>query len=175
MEEKLVVFELNQEAYGVNVAQVQSIIPMQDIVAVPNAPIFIEGVVNLRGAVIPVIDLRSRFNLARPPETDPEGNGNGNKAKRKQVIVIIELDDLLVGLIVDKVTEVIQIAEEDIEPPSPLLASVDTAYLRGIGKYKKKTEKDKGESEEEEGSLVILLDLNRVFSLDEQQALAQTT
>ena len=168
MKEQLVVFELNQESYGVNVSQVQSIIPMQEIVTVPNAPTFIEGVVNLRGSIIPVIDLRARFGLTQPATDDSQNNGK--KAQKKQVIVIIELNDLLVGLIVDRVTEVTKIAEEDIEPPSPLLASVDTAYLRGIGKFKK--EKEEGE-QEDEGQLVILLDLNRVFSLDEQQALAE--
>ncbi len=168
MKEQLVVFQLNQESYGVNVTQVQSIIPMQEIVTVPNAPVFIEGVVNLRGAIIPVIDLRSRFNLPQLAPVDAENNDR--KGKQKQVIVIIELDDLLVGLIVDKVTEVIRIADEEIEPPSPLLASVDTAYLRGIGKFKK--EREEGETDDE-GQLVILLDLNRVFSLDEQQALVQ--
>lgn len=168
MKEQLVVFKLNQELYGVNVTQVQSIIPMQEIVTVPNAPMFIEGVVNLRGAIIPVIDLRTRFGLPQPATDDSQNNGK--KGQKKQVIVIIELNDLLVGLIVDRVTEVTKIAEEDIEPPSPLLASVDTAYLRGIGKFKK--EKEEGE-QEDEGQLVILLDLNRVFSLDEQQALAE--
>ena len=168
MKEQLVVFELNKESYGVNVNQVQSIIPMQEIVTVPNAPTFIEGVVNLRGAVIPVIDLRTRFNLSLAAEVNAESNGK--QGKRKQVIVIIELDDLLVGLIVDKVTEVTRIDEENIEPPSPLLAGVDTAYLRGIGKFEKEVEA--GE-ETKEGKLIILLDLNRVFSLDEQQALAQ--
>ena len=168
MKEQLVVFELNEEVYGVNVNQVQSIIPIQEIVTVPNAPAFIEGVVNLRGAVIPVIDLRTRFNLSLPVDVD--GESNGKQGKRKQVIVIIELDDLLVGLIVDKVTEVTRIDEENVEPPSPLLAGVDTAYLRGIGKFEKEVEEGK---EAEEGKLIILLDLNRVFSLDEQQALAQ--
>lgn len=168
MKEQLVVFELNQESYGVNVTQVQSIIPMQEVVTVPNAPAFIEGVVNLRGAIIPVIDLRSRFNLPQPAPAEAESNGR--KGRQKQVIVTIELNNLMVGLIVDKVTEVIKIAEEDIEPPSPLLAGIDTAYLRGIGKFKK--EKEEGE-QEDEGQLVILLDLNRVFSLDEQQALVE--
>lgn len=172
MKEQLVVFELNRESYGVNVTQVQSIIPMQEIVTVPNAPAFIEGVVNLRGAIVPVVDLRTRFGLARPAEVDAESNGKAGK--RKQVIVVIELNELMVGLIVDKVTEVTRIAEEDIEPPSPLLASVDTAYLRGIGKFKKEKEEDEGQAKNEDGKLVILLDLNRVFSLDEQQALVQT-
>jgi purine-binding chemotaxis protein CheW len=147
MEEKQVLFELGGETYGLNVTQVQSIIPMQEITTVPGAPSFIEGVVNLRGAVIPVIDLRSRFNLAR--------SSNG----RKPVIIITELGDLQVGLIVDRVTDVTRIAEATIEPPSPLLVSIETAYLRGIGRFKER--------------LVILLDLARIFSLDEQQRLSQ--
>jgi purine-binding chemotaxis protein CheW len=152
MEEQLVVFELAGEAYGVDVTQVKSIIPMQQIVTVPGAPSFVEGVVNLRGAVVPVVDLCRRFELSLL--TDGE-----NGSKRKPVIVIAELDELQVGLIVDKVTEVTKIPEETIEPPSPLLASVDTGYLRGIGKFKERP--------------VILLDLARVFSIDEQQLLAQ--
>lgn len=147
MEEKQVLFELGGETYGLNVTQVQSIIPMQEITTVPGAPAFVEGVVNLRGAVIPVVDLRSRFNLGLP--------ANG----RKPVIIITELADLQVGLIVDRVTDVIKIAEETIEPPSPLLVSIETAYLRGIGRFRER--------------LVILLDLARVFSLDEQQTFSQ--
>lgn len=145
IEEKLVIFELSGESYGVEVTCVQSIISMQHISVVPGAPTFIEGVINLRGAVVPVVDLRTRFGL--PPSTDA----------RKPVIVIVELAGLHLGLIVDKVTDVTKIAQSDIEPPSPLLTSVDTAYLRGIGKFKEQ--------------LVILLDLARVFSLEEQQAL----
>jgi purine-binding chemotaxis protein CheW len=155
MEEQLVVFELNNEAYGVNVAYVQSIIPMQDIVTVPGAPAFIEGVVNLRGAVVPVIDLRARFGLSDAVADDAAAS------RRKAVIVIIEFNKLQVGLIVDKVTEVIKIPDTAVEPPSPLLASVDTAYLRGIGKLG-------------DDRVIILLDLARVFSLEEQQALVQT-
>ncbi len=149
MEEQLVVFELSGEAYGINVTQVQSIIPMPEIITVPGAPSFVEGVVNLRGVVIPVVDLRNRFDLSQPT--------NGQKS----VIVIAELNDLRIGLVVDKVTEVAKIPETAIEPPSPLLTGVDTAYLRGIGKIA-------------EEQLVILLDLGRVFSTDEQQAMVET-
>jgi purine-binding chemotaxis protein CheW len=148
MEEKLVLFELGGETYGVDVTQVQSIIPMQEIITVPGAPTFVEGVVNLRGTVVPVVDLRSRFALSRPSNM------------RKSVIVIAELAEMQIGLVVDKVTEVTKISEAAIEPPSPLLTSVDTAYLRGIGKVA-------------EEQLVILLDLVRVFSQDEQQTITQ--
>jgi purine-binding chemotaxis protein CheW len=148
MDEQLVVFELNGEAYGVEVACVQGIIPLQPISVVPGAPAFIEGVINLRGAVVPVVDLRTRFGLSLPTND------------HKPVIVIVELANLPIGLIVDKVTDVTRMAEAAIEPPSPLLTSVDTTYLRGIGKFKER--------------LVILLDLGRVFSLEEKQTLVET-
>ena len=147
MEEQLVIFEISGEAYGINVTRVQSIIPMHPITVVPGAPAFIEGVINLRGAVTPIVDLRTRFNLSRPADD------------RKRVIVIVELANLQLGLIVDRVTDVTKIAEAAIEPPSPLLTSIDTAYLRGIGKFQER--------------LVILLDLDRVFSLEEQLVLNQ--
>src|SRR5262245_7981923 len=148
MDERLVIFEMNGEAYGIDVTCVQSIIPMQPINVVPGAPAFIEGIINLRGAVIPVVDLRARFNMPLPSQN------------HKSMIVIVELSILRLGLIVDKVTDVIKIAKGEIEPPSPLLTSLETAYLRGVGKVKER--------------LVILLDLGRVFSLEEQTGLMQT-
>lgn len=148
MEERLVIFEMNGEAYGIDVTCVQSIIPMQPINAVPGAPAFIEGIINLRGAVVPVVDLRARFNMPLPTQN------------HKSMIVIVELAHLRLGLIVDKVTDVTKIAKGEIEPPSPLLTSLETAYLRGVGRVKER--------------LVILLDLGRVFSLEEQTGLIQT-
>ena len=147
MEEQLVVFELANEAYGIDINRVQSIIRMQEITVVPGTPSFIEGIINLRGSIVPVVDLRRRFGLPMAPE-DLEA-----------VIVIVELDGMEVGMIVDKVTDVTKVHEESIEPPSPLLASIDTAYLRGIAKLEKR--------------MVILLDLSRVFTTEEQQALKQ--
>lgn len=143
MEEQVVVFRLNEEAYGINVGQVQSIIPWQDVVIVPGAPFFISGVTNLRGAVVPVVDLRLRFGL------------NGRQIK-KAVIMVVELDGLQVGLIVDKVTEVVKIPQAAIEPPAALLASVDTTYLRGIGRLA-------------DDRVIILLDLERIFLLPEAE------
>ena len=149
MEEQLVVFELADESYGVDINRVQSIIQMQEITYVPGAPKFIEGVINLRGAVVPVVDLRTRFEMTH--EDGQEG-----------VIVIVELEEHQIGVIVDAVTDVTKVSEDSIEPPSPLLAGIDTAYLRGIGKWG-----DNGEK------MVILLDLDRVFTFDEQESLKQ--
>jgi purine-binding chemotaxis protein CheW len=148
MDIQLVIFRLSGENYGVDVHQVQSIIPVQEIAAVPGVPPFIEGVINLRGDVVPVVDLRTRFQLPA-------------QEMRKRVIVIVEVNGLLVGLVVDKVLEVTKIPETAVAPPSPLLTNVNTSYLRGIGKI-------------DEENILILLDLNRIFSLEEYDAIEHT-
>lgn len=148
MDIQLVIFRLSGENYGVDVHQVTSIIPMQEISVVPGVSSFIEGVINLRGDVVPVVDLCTRFEL-------PVLEG------LKRVIVIVEVNELFVGLVVDKVLEVTKILETTIDPPSPLLTNVDTSYLRGIGNI-------------DEDHILILLDLNRIFSVDEYDAMTQT-
>lgn len=135
--EQLVVFKLAGEIYGVNISLVNTIIRMQDITQIPNTNRFIEGVINLRGSIIPVINLRSRFNL---PEAD------ATKASR---IVVVEAGGQLIGMTVDAVAETMRFSAHDIEPPSPVIASIDAEYLRGVGKS--------GDQ------LVILLDLDKVL------------
>jgi purine-binding chemotaxis protein CheW len=150
MENQLVVFDLADEHYGVNIAAVEGIIKMQPITAVPRAPQFVEGVTNLRGTVLPVIDLRKRFGL---PAED---------ATRETRIVVVEVDGTTVGMVVDAVTEVLRVTEEDIEPPSPLVTTVDSAFITGIAKV------NGHGSDSAEGRLVILLDLGKVLTTEEK-------
>lgn len=145
MEHQLVVFDLNGEHYGLEIAAVESIIKMQAITVVPQAPAFVEGVTNLRGKVLPVIDLRRRFGLEVETAT---------KATR---IVVVEMSGLTVGMVVDGVSEVLHINSDTIEPPSPIMTTVDSAFIRGIAKVAQR--------------LVILLDLAKVLSLSEQNTL----
>ncbi len=145
MEHQLVVFDLANEQYGVDIAAVEGIIKMQTITAVPRAPQFVEGVTNLRGKVLPVIDLRKRFGLAR---------GEATKDMR---IVVVEMGGATVGIVVDGVSEVLRVSEDAIEPPSPIVTTVDSAFIRGIAKVSER--------------LVILLDLGKVLSLQEQSTL----
>jgi purine-binding chemotaxis protein CheW len=145
MEQQLVVFELANESYGLDIGDVESIIKLQDITVVPNAPSFVEGVTNLRGTVLPVIDLRRRFGL---PEAEP------TKDTR---IVVVDAGGTNVGMIVDAVTEVLRVAEASIEPPSPLVISVSSTFITGIAKVEEK--------------LVILVDLGKVLSVEEKSEL----
>lgn len=137
-EEKLVCFELMGEVYGVPISMVQEIIRMQTITEIPRAPEYVEGVINLRGKIIPVVDLRKRFGL---------GFGEHSKNTR---IVVVKVSDVTVGMVVDAVSEVLRLREEDIEPPSPIVASLDAEYIKGVGKI--------------EGKLIILLDTEKILT-----------
>jgi purine-binding chemotaxis protein CheW len=145
MEQQLVIFELGEENFGVDIAVVESIIKMQALTKVPHAPGFVEGVTNLRGTVLPVIDLRKRFGM----ETQA--------ASKETRIVVINMDGIKVGMVVDSVSEVLTIEEKAVEPTPPMVSTVDSAFIVGIAKL--------------EGRLVILLDLARVLSTTEKSRL----
>ncbi len=145
MEKQLVVFELSSELFGVDIAAVESIIKMQPITRIPQSPDFVEGVINLRGKVLPVIDLRLRFGL---PAVELTKNNR---------IMVITLGGTEVGMIVDGVSEVLSITDEEVEPPPAMVTSVNSTFITGIAKI--------------ENRLVILLDLRKILSLDEQASL----
>src|SRR6266700_7681546 len=115
-EQQLVVFQLGAELYGVEIARVHEIIRLQTITRVPHAPAFVEGVINLRGKVIPVVDLRRRFGLASAEHT------------RASRIVVVEIGDQVVGIVVDGVSEVLRVSTSIVEPPSPVVAGIDSEY-----------------------------------------------
>jgi len=141
MERQLVIFNLANEFYGVDIAAVEGIIKLQAITAVPHAPAFVEGVTNLRGQVLPVIDLRRRFGLASA------------EATQDSRIVTVDVTGQKLGMVVDGVSEVIRVSDEAIDPPSPLVATVDSAFITGIARVAER--------------LIILLDLERVLTTDE--------
>jgi purine-binding chemotaxis protein CheW len=145
--EQLVVMEIAGESYGVDIGSVNTIIRMQEVTAIPRTPDFVEGVINLRGSIIPVIDLRKRFGLPV---------GETSKASR---IVVVEAASQTMGMVVDAVAETMKLDLSAIEPPSPLVTSVDSAYVRGVGK--------------QDNRLVILLDVEKVLSAKELDTLAK--
>lgn len=146
-EQHLVVVRLDRERYGVSIDHVHEIIRMQEVTRIPRAPTFVEGVINLRGQVIPVIDLRKRFGL-------PAAERNG--AAR---IVVVEMNGNRVGVVVDAVLEVMRIPDSAVVPPEELLAASEVAFLRGVAK--------------QGDDLILLLDLQRVLEVHEQRALAE--
>ena len=134
--EQLVVFEVAKESFGVDINAVQEIIRMQQITDVPKAPMHVKGVINLRGRVIPVIDLRDRFGFPAAEET---------KSTR---IVVVDVAGSTVGMIVDAVSEVLRIEHGQIQPPSSLIESYEK-YLKGIGRLEER--------------LILLLDLEMLI------------
>ncbi len=137
-EMQLVVFDLASEYYGVDIGDVREIIRMQTITRVPGAPSFVEGLINLRGRVVPVVDLRKRLNLKVTEQT------------KDSRVVVVDIAGQDVGVIVDGVTEVLRIPNSSVEPASDMVTGVDSDYLRGIAKLETK--------------LIILLEMNKVLS-----------
>ncbi|MGG4443418.1 chemotaxis protein CheW [Brevibacillus fortis] len=140
-EVKVIVFRLKDEEYGVEVHQVKSIEKLEHITRVPRTPSFVKGVINLRGVVTPIIDLRNRFSLEESIYSE---------ATR---IIIVAVGELEVGLIVDAANDVIDIPVDAIEPPPEVVGGVEAAYLRGVAKLDKR--------------LLILLNLDKVLSTEE--------
>ena len=137
-EQQLVVFDLASEGYGVDISAVREIIRLQEITRVPGTPAFVEGVINLRGKVIPVIDLRKQFSLSIQSET------------KDNRIVVVDIGAQDIGVIVDAVTEVLRIPTDSIEPPASVITTADSEYLLGIAKLKDR--------------MIILLDLQQALS-----------
>lgn len=142
---KVVSFGLGTEEYGVDIGQVQEIIRMVEITHVPRAPRFMEGVINLRGQLVPIIDLRTRFGMPRLDAT---------KSTR---IVVTEIGSKRVGIVVDSVSEVLNIPIENVEDAPEMIAGVGTEYIQGVGKVGDR--------------LIIMLDLTMVITADDKQDL----
>lgn len=150
MEQQLVVFELAGEHFGVEISTVESIIKMQAITRMPHTPDFIEGITNLRGSILPVIDLCKRLGMDMRRQEERSERDNRR-------IVVINIDQRLIGMIVDAVEEVLKINSETVSAPPPMVTSVNSAYVTGIAKVNER--------------LVILLDLRKVLSTQETGAL----
>ncbi|WP_308639265.1 chemotaxis protein CheW [Paenibacillus silvisoli] len=139
---KVIVFGLAHEEYGIEVEKVRTIERMMPITRVPKTPAFIKGVINLRGVVLPVIDLRGRFNLPEAEETESSR------------IIIVAVNDLEVGFIVDSANDVIDIDADSIDSPPEVVGGIKAKYLRGVAKI--------GDSR-----LLIMLNLSEVLNKSE--------
>ncbi len=137
-EQQVIVMAIGNERYGVDVTQVQSIEKIMPITRVPKTLPFIKGVMNLRGVVTPVLDLRERFGFESADLTDDAR------------ITVIQVEEVVVGMIVDAVTDVVTIQSDAIEPPPSIVGGVQAVYLSGVARVN--------------GELLILLNLKRVLS-----------
>lgn len=142
---KIIIFRLNQEEYGVEIDRVRSIERISHITRIPNMESYIKGVINLRGIVTPIIDLRTRFGVSSAEENDSTR------------VIIISVKDIEIGMIVDAANEVIEIDENRIEPPPKATGDINVEYIRGVIKV--------------DDRLLILLHLQKVLNIHDKEAL----
>jgi purine-binding chemotaxis protein CheW len=145
---QLVTFKLGNEEYAVDILKVQEINRMKEITRVPNTPAYVEGVINLRGKVIPVINLRSKFSLEER-EIDIQSR-----------IMIMDIQGITMGLVVDAVSEVLRIPSSIVEPTPPMASDISSEYIKGIAKL--------------EDRLIILLDMEMLVGKVEDTSFAES-
>ena len=138
---QIVGFRIGRETFGVPISLVHEIVRPPEITNVPHAPEYVEGVMNLRGRIVPVIDLRRRFG------------GAATETSRKNRVLVVDVESRAVGLIVDSASEVLKISDAQIEPPPNVLTDAATSYVTGVAKY--------------QGRLIILVDLRRILQSGE--------
>jgi purine-binding chemotaxis protein CheW len=142
---QLVGFRIGKETFGVPIGLVHEIVRVPEITAVPDAPDYVEGVINLRGKIVSIVDLRKRFGES---QIEPS---------RKNRILVAEIEDKMVGLIVDAASEVIRLSDDEVEAPPSVVEDDEVKYVTGVGKLN--------------GRLVILIDLNKVLRKGELRRL----
>ncbi len=143
---QLVSFNIGSEEFGVEILKVQEINRMVEITKVPQAPHYVEGVINLRGKVIPIIDLRKRFSL------------DVKEYDKSTRIVVVDINGSIMGMIVDAVSEVLRLPSSTIEPPPEIVTGLNAEYIKGVAKL--------------EDRLLIFLDLSKVIDVAELAALS---
>lgn len=145
---KYLTFSLCNEEYGLEILKVREIIGIIHITTVPQTPNFIKGVINLRGKVIPVFDLRLKFGMLK------------NEYTKETCIIVVNVQEMLMGIIVDTVSEVLEISDADTEPPPIFGSRIKTDFILSMGKIKEK--------------VIILLDIDKILSQEELEILEQT-
>ncbi len=144
---QLVTFTVNMEEYGLEILQVQEVVRLPHITRLPRAPIFIKGVINLRGNIIPIIDLREKFGLEAKQYTETTR------------VIIVEVSEKKIGMIVDTVSQVVRVPESKIAPPPPMISGIAHEYLAGVVRM--------------EDRLIILLKIDDILSTEEVLQLEQ--
>src|SRR3990170_2202855 len=142
---QMVGFKVDREFFGVPIEKVKEIVRVPEITHVPDTPEFVEGVINLRGKIVPVVDMRKRLGA--------KSTGHSRTSR----VLILDMEKGVVGLIVDSASEILKISDEAIEPPPELVSSIGGDYITGVGKLNDK--------------LIVMLDLKRLMSADEMKRL----
>jgi purine-binding chemotaxis protein CheW len=147
---QLVTFQLGEELYGVNIMDVKEIVRVQDVREIPNAPTYVEGIFHLRSEIIPIINLHKRFHLKKVAISEEDELLSG--------FVILDIDGMKLGVIIDKVSRVVTIEKEEIQPPPQMVSGIGAEYIHGVVR--------------QESGYLIILDIRDLFNPKELQKIA---
>ncbi len=145
--QQIVTFQLGAEKYGIDIMEVKEIVDYEEIRGIPNAPVYVEGIYNLRGDIIPIISLHRRFHLQRPEDIEEDS------------LLILTIGGMELGIIIDRVLRVISIEADEIQPPPQMLSGIGAEYIQGV-------------VNKEDGYLIIL-DSLRLFDPEELRQISQ--
>ena len=148
---QLVTFQLGEELYGVNIMDVKEIVRVQDIRPIPNAPMYVEGIFNLRSEIIPIISLHKRFHLRKLVTSEEDELLSG--------FIIVDIDGMKLGIIIDRISRVVTVEKDEIQPPPQMISGIGAEYIQGV-------------VHQEEGYLIIL-DIRDLFNPKELQKIAE--
>ena len=146
----LVTFKISNELYGINIMEVREIIRLTDVTPIPNAPDFVDGVITLRGEIIPIVDLGKRFHFDEVVFNEDDELLRG--------IIVINVEELIIGVMIDQINRVIEINSANIQPPPHMISGIGTEYIQGVVKL--------------EENLLVILDIHKLFSKQELMLLA---
>ena len=149
---QLVTFQLGAELYGVNIMDVKEIVKTQSVRPIPHAPHYVEGIFNLRGEIIPVMNLHKRFRLEKKSGDEFDGEMSG--------LIILNLDGIKISIIIDKISRVVMINSSDVKPPPQMLTGIGSEYILGVV--------------QQGNSYLIVLDRRKLFDPKELQKLIST-
>ena len=149
---QLVTFQLGEELYAIDIMDVKEIVRVQEIRALPNAPSYVEGIFNLRGEIIPIINLHKRFHLKKAFSSEEDELLSG--------FIIIEVDKMKLGVIIDRISRVVSIEKDSVQPPPQMLTGTGAEYIQGVFR-------------QEEGGYLIILNIRDLFNPRELQKIVE--
>jgi len=147
---QIVTFQLGEELYGINIMDVKEIVRAQDVRGIPNAPIYVEGIFNLRSEIIPIINLHKRFHIKKAAVSEEDELLSG--------FVILDIDGMKLGVIIDRVSRVVTIEKEDVQPPPQMTSGIGAEYIQGVVR--------------QETGYLIILNIRDLFNPKELQKIA---
>ena len=147
---QLVTFQLGEELYGINIMDVKEIVRAQDVRAIPNAPVYVEGIFNLRSEIIPIINLHKRFHIRKTDVSDEDELLSG--------FVILDIDGMKLGVIIDRISRVVTIEKDDVQPPPQMTSGIGSEYIQGVV--------------HQENGYLIILNIRDLFNPKELQKIA---